>query len=103
MTDPRPSENTDPIQLPGMRAAGFFDDLPKLTDGFFTQAELDTADDADPLMDLIDRAENAHDPGLGLVYAQLATTRAVMENTTQLRAIATALSTLAVIFDGGAR
>lgn len=51
MSDPRPSENQDETPtFPGFRAAGFFDDLPKLTEGFFTDAELaedepyDTAD-----------------------------------------------------------
>lgn len=90
MTDPRPSEDDRP--WPGFRAAGFFDhDAP--TD----------VEETDPLMDFMGRAKEAHLPEQGLVYAQLATARAVMENTTQLRAITQALSTLVVIFDGGAR
>lgn len=74
MTDPRPSENTD---KPFAAVAEY-----GRTHLGWGRTETPDDDEQYPIADLIERAQNANDPGFGLVLAQLATVQQLRKLTT---------------------
>lgn len=71
---------SDPLERPGDRmftAAAEY--------GHRVLGWKDGEDDRDPVDGLLERAENANSPELGLAYAQMATARAIQQQTEQAR------------------
>lgn len=89
MTDPRPSENTDDCRWESehkdTRPFAAVAEYGRTYLGWEDRTETPVDDEQDPIADLIERAENAHDHTLGLVFAQLATVRAMQAQTEQAR------------------
>lgn len=74
MSDLRPSEDTDRLELPEMRRLGFFKDLPT-GDGFFTEPaadELLPVDHKSEAEEILANRGSVNDPnGLALTHAVL--------------------------------
>lgn len=87
MSDLRPSENQDETPtFPMAKSLGIIPEA--VAKGYIKPAVDPGTERMDPTADFIERATNAHDPALGLVFAQLATVEQLRKLTTAVEAAA---------------